>query len=277
MINALTIDVEDYFNVTAFEGCIRPEDWDNYPLRVGDNVLKILDILDEFSVRATFFVLGWIAERQPSIVKEIKKRGHEVGSHGYWHRLIYRTGQEAFRQDISKAKELLEDITGQPVIGYRAPSYSIVKESLWALDILAGEGYLYDSSIFPVVHDIYGLPGANRFPHEIHTRCGTIKEFPISTLSIPKLRFSIPVAGGGYLRFLPVCAIKKAITHINMREGQSAVIYFHPWEIDPGQPRIKAPLKSRFRHYTNLGSTVAKIRCLLSAFSFRPMSEILKF
>ena len=275
MNNALTIDVEDYFHVSAFEKYIRPEDWESYPFRAGDGVLKILDTLDEFRVSATFFVLGWVAERFPGLVVEIKKRGHEVACHGYWHKLVYSTGRDVFRQDVRRAKSVLEDITGAEVKGYRAPSYSITAKSLWALDILVEEGFAYDSSIFPIVHDIYGIPGASRFPHEINTSSGAIMEFPMSTIDVPGVGFKLPFAGGGYLRVLPVWAVKRAISYMNTRELQPAVLYFHPWEIDPGQPRIKASLRSRFRHYVNLNKTMTKIRFLLSLLKFAPMADVL--
>jgi len=277
--NALTIDVEDYFHVTAFEKHINSEDWDNYPLRVVDNTLKILDLLDTYSTKATFFVLGWVAERCPSLVREINKRGHEVACHGYGHRLIYRIGLENFRNDIRRAKAILEDICGESVNGYRAPSYSITKDSLWALDILIEEGFTYDSSIFPIVHDLYGIHDAHRFPHEITRPSGTIKEFPMSTIHIALrgMQYRIPVAGGGYLRLFPLCFIKRAIHRINKREGQPVVLYFHPWEIDPEQPRVKAGLKSRFRHYLNLNKTYEKVSDILSSFHFAPMRVVLDF
>jgi polysaccharide deacetylase family protein (PEP-CTERM system associated) len=277
MINALTIDVEDYFHVTAFEKYIRTEDWDNYPLRVVDNTLKILDILDERSVKATFFVLGWVAKRCPSLVKEIQKRGHEIACHGYGHELIYRIGPENFRRDIRKARMLLEDISGKKINGYRAPSYSITKKSLWAFDILIEEGFTYDSSIFPVAHDIYGISDANRFPHEINRPSGVIKEFPLSTLKfrISNFEFRIPIAGGGYLRLFPVWLIRRAINYINNCEGQPVVLYLHPWEIDPEQPRVRAGFKSRFRHYVNLDKTVGKVENLLSLFDFVLMRKVL--
>ncbi|MEE9213988.1 MAG: XrtA system polysaccharide deacetylase [Thermodesulfobacteriota bacterium] len=277
MINALTIDVEDYFHVTAFEKYVKCEDWDVYPSRVENNTLKILEMLDEFSVKATFFILGWVAERCPSVVKEIQKRGHEIACHGYKHKLLYHIGPKNFRKDIRMAKMLLEDICGKEINGYRAPSCSITEESMWALDILIEEGFTYDSSIFPILHDIYGIPNARRFPHEINRPSGVIKEFPMSTLEfrISDFGFRIPISGGGYLRLFPVCLIRKAINHINKSEGQPAVIYFHPWEIDHEQPRIRAGIRSRFRHYINLDKTVGKVKHLLSSFKFAPVGQVL--
>ncbi|MCE5312593.1 MAG: DUF3473 domain-containing protein [Nitrospiraceae bacterium] len=277
MHNALTVDVEDYFHVTAFERSIKSCDWDCMPLRVVDNTKRVLDLFDSHSVKATFFMLGWVAQRCPAIVKEIAARGHEVASHGCGHKLIYNIGPDAFRDDLRQSKEMLQDICGKEVAGYRAPSYSITKKSEWALDILIEEGFRYDSSIFPILHDIYGMPGAPRFPHTITTQAGQIKEFPITTYPIKffNKEFRLPVAGGGYLRLLPVRLIAKAIRSINTKENMPAVIYFHPWEIDPDQPRIKAPLKSRFRHYTNLSSTEDKLCHMLRSFSFVPMGSLL--
>jgi polysaccharide deacetylase family protein (PEP-CTERM system associated) len=277
MLNALTIDVEDYFQVTAFEHHVARDCWDNYPLRVERNTFRILDILDEKNLTATFFVLGWVAERRPSLVREIARRGHEIACHGYGHELIYKIGPDRFRDDVRRARILLEEITGKKVSGFRAPSYSITAKSLWALDILVEEGFSYDSSIFPIVHDIYGIPGGERFPHEIETQAGKIKEFPISTLSlgIGSWRSRLPIAGGGYLRLFPAQLVERAIKYINTCEKQPTVIYFHPWEIDPHQPRIKAGLKSRFRHYLNLERMEKKISYLLDTCKFSSIREIL--
>lgn len=277
MINALSVDVEDYFHVTAFEKCLDRSQWDGCPLRVGDNTARILDLFDEYRVTATFFVLGWVARRLPALVREIWRRGHEVACHGYGHELVYVIGPERFREDIRLAKSLLEDIGGVPVRGYRAPSYSITGASQWALEILAEEGFSYDSSIFPIVHDIYGIPGALRFPHRITTPSGCLTEFPLSTFPARVMgrEVRIPVSGGGYLRMLPVRLIAKAIAAINRRECQPTILYFHPWEIDPGQPRIRAGLRSRFRHYTNLSRMEEKLRALLGRFTYAPVSEVI--
>lgn len=278
MINALTIDVEDYFHVNAFARHIKPAEWDTYPLRVEGNTLRILDMLDEFSFHATFFVLGWVAERLPALVREIQHRGHEIACHGYGHQLIYNLSQQEFRADISKAKSILENICGVRVYGYRAPSYSITTKSLWALDILVEEGFTYDSSIFPITHDIYGIPGGKRFPHDLSTHSGKIREFPISTFAVTVggWKTNVPIAGGGYLRLLPVRLVAKAIRVINGKEKQPAIVYFHPWEIDPQQPRIKAGMKSRFRHYLNLERMESKIRHLLTTFTFSSAIDCLE-
>lgn len=277
MFNALTIDVEDYFQVTAFKQHVRREDWDRFPLRVVDNTARILDMLDECSIKATFFVLGWVAKRAPGMVRDIQARGHEIACHGYGHQLIYDIGPDNFRADIRMARSILEDTCGTKINGYRAPSYSITKESLWALNILLEEGFIYDSSIFPVIHDIYGMPDASRFPHAIKTSSGVIQEFPLSTVEIkvPGLTYRLPIAGGGYLRLFPVWLFKSGISRINVQERQPAVLYFHPWEMDPGQPKIKAGGKSRFRHYINLHKTEAKVRSLFNSFKFVPMGQVL--
>ncbi len=277
MINALTIDIEDYFHVTAFERQINPDQWDTYPLRVEGNTMRILDLLDEFQVSATFFVLGWVADRLPSLVKEIHRRGHEIACHGYAHQLVYRLTPDEFRKDVSTAKKILENICGEPVNGYRAPSYSIITKSLWALDILIEEGFTYDSSIFPILHDIYGIPGGKRFPHEISTHSGNIQEFPISTmcLKLGGWQTHVPIAGGGYLRLIPAPLVGRALQFINNSENKPVIVYFHPWEIDPGQPHIRAGLKSTFRHYLNLERMELKVRYLLENFRFSSAHDVL--
>lgn len=278
MLNALTVDVEDYFQVNAFAKIVRQDCWNTFPLRVADNTRRTLDLFDEFNVKATFFILGWVAERLPNLVQDIQRRGHEIACHGYGHQLVYDIGPEAFRQDIRRSKQILEDQCGQQVHGYRAPSYSITKSSLWALDILVEEGFTYDSSIFPVYHDTYGVPDAPRFPHLITRRSGTIREFPLTTLPlyIGSKEYRLPIAGGGYLRLLPTELIRWGITRINRAENQPAVLYFHPWEIDPDQPRIKAGIKSRFRHYLNLDKTEGKLRHLMKNIAFTSMDNVLK-
>lgn len=278
MINALTIDVEDYFQVTAFEGVVDRQDWAVYPSRVENNTRRVLDLLDEYSIKATFFVLGWIAERLPDIVLDISKRGHEVACHGYGHELVYTLAPEAFRADVRRSKAFLEQLTGTPVLGYRAPSYSITQKSLWALDILIEEGFAYDSSIFPIVHDNYGIPGAERFSYTITRPAGSILEFPLTTLNMNMLgrKIALPIAGGGYLRLLPAGVIQWGMRRINQIEQQPTVLYFHPWEIDADQPRIRASLKSRFRHYLNLDTTEDKLRTLFRGLEFGTMSRVLE-
>ena len=274
VLNAMTVDVEDYFHVQAFADVVAPADWDHYPSRVERNTLRLLEIFACRGIRASFFVLGWVAEKCPTLVRQICQAGHRVGCHGYAHRAIYEGDESDFRKDLRKAKRTIEDILGAAVHSYRAPSYSITARTLWALEILGEEGFEFDSSIYPIVHDRYGIPGAPRFPHLRNLQCGRqIKEFPPSTLRI--FGSNIPVAGGGYLRLLPYKTTAWAIHYLNHREKQPAMVYLHPWEIDPDQPRISASWRSRFRHYHNLDSTETKCLKLLSDFTWGPMEEVL--
>ncbi|MBI4271480.1 MAG: DUF3473 domain-containing protein [Candidatus Rokubacteria bacterium] len=274
MLNALTIDVEDYYQVSAFESCVRFDAWPTYESRVEKNTGRVLDILDEYGVKATFFVLGWEAERRPRMVEEIVARGHEVGSHGYRHRLVYSMTPAECRDDILRSKACLESITGTPIAGFRAASYSIVARSRWCLDTLIELGFEYDSSIFPIHHDRYGIPDAKRFPHVLERRKGRIVEFPLSTVRC--FGVNVPIAGGAYLRFFPSRLIRAGVRRINQVEGQPAIVYLHPWELDPDQPRLRGPLKSRIRHYTNLGKMERKFRRLLEAFPFGTVRDVLK-
>jgi len=269
---AFTVDVEDYFHVSAFSGVIRPEDWDHYECRVESSTRQILEIAARHSTRGTFFVLGWVAERYPGLVREIANAGHEIGCHSHWHQLVYELGPDRFRSDLVKARDTLQCITGQPVRLYRAPSFSITKQSLWALEILVEEGFEVDSSIYPIRHDRYGIPDAPRVPHEIHTPAGRILEFPGMTCRIGPV--PIPAGGGGYLRLFPWMLTHHLLTQIR-RSGQPLNVYLHPWEVDVDQPRISAPLKSRLRHYQNLRTTTPKLAQLLSAFRLSTMSEVL--
>ncbi len=267
--NYLTVDVEDYFQVSAFEKVVGFHNWDKYPLRVENNTRKILDCFAARGVRATFFILGWIAEKIPFLVREIAGAGHEIACHGYSHRLVYNQSPAEFKEDTRKAKDLLEQITGSPVRGYRAPSYSITAKSLWALEILEELGFAYDSSIFPIHHDRYGLPGSPRFRYR-HPRLNLV-EYPISTAII--MGRKVPIAGGGYFRLFPYSFTRMALKRINTGEGRPFIFYFHPWEIDPDQPRMKKiGLVSRFRHYLNLDRTAVRLEQLLNDFSFQPIS-----
>jgi len=324
MLNALTIDLEDYFQVQAFSHIVRFEDWDKYEARVERNTYRILEIFADPSklrtpnsepsssnfehrtlnvehktpVKATFFCLGWIAERYPHLIREIQAHGHEIACHGYAHRLIYQQSKEEFKEDIHKAKILLEEITGQAVIGYRAPSYSITSTSTWAFEVLMEEGFQYDSSIFPIRHDFYGMPDAPRFPFSVSLNgSGTpefnklnseyqtsnseprtpkvIIEFPLTTS--PFGRFNLPISGGGYFRLFPYSFVRKGLARINQVEGQPFIFYLHPWEIDPDQPRIQgAGVKSRFRHYLNLNKTESRLQSLLTDFNFNSLREVLQ-
>lgn len=259
----LSVDVEDYFQVEAFSDRVERDKWTDYPSRVVSNTLRLLDLFDERNAKATFFFLGWVAEQYPQLVKEVVARGHEPACHSYWHRLIYSLTPDEFREDTRRAKDVIEQAAGQPVFGYRAPSYSITTRSLWALEVLRECGFLYDSSVFPIRHDTYGIPGAPRMPFQVVTAGGSIGEFPLTTF-----RFlggpNLPVAGGGYLRMLPLWYAKFG-RFLASREGLPLILYVHPWEIDPEQPRIAGRLKSRLRHYTNLSRTYDRLGRLIAA------------
>ncbi len=273
---ALTVDVEDYFQVMAFERCIDRESWDSWPQRVEGNTDRILELFARHQLRATFFVLGWVAERFGGLVRRIADAGHEIACHGYGHQRITAMSREAFHQDLLRAKGLLEDLIGRAVEGYRAPSYTITARTLWALDELIDAGFTYDSSIFPISHDIYGMPGAQRLPHVLEREHGSIREFPPTTfpLTVCGRSRNLPVAGGGYLRLLPASWVAAAFASL-LRHGEPCLLYFHPWEVDPDQPRIKAPLKSRFRHYLHLDTTEDKLRYLFARYRFAPMRQVL--
>jgi len=347
MINFLTIDIEDYFQVHALSGVIRYEDWPNYECRVERNTHRLLEMLHDSipnrqtaipthsldnpltqavlpsssseallrpptGPRATFFILGWIAERYPDLVRKIRKEGHEIACHGYAHKLIYEQSKEEFRSDVRKAKVILEDITGSEVIGYRAPGYSIVERSEWAFEILMEEGFRYDSSIFPIRHDFYGMPGAPRFPFLISRNgngsvsfSGSVDlpfppmnasthslvnssdgprsairdpqfliEFPLSTVQL--LGMNLPVSGGGYFRLFPYSLVKRGLQRLNEVEKRPFIFYVHPWELDDGQPKIQGlGLRSRFRHYVNLSRTEEKLAKLLGDFDFCTIRDLL--
>ena len=272
--NALTVDVEDYFQVSAFAKSIKPTDWDGQPLRVEKNTQRLMDMFDQAQVKATFFVLGWVADRNRGLIREIAERGHEVACHGYSHQLIYNQTPAVFREETIRSKSLLEDIVQMPVTGYRAASYSITRNSLWALDILAEAGFVYDSSIFPVRHDRYGIHDAKEIPHRLETPKGhSIVEFPLSTAKI--FKYKLPVAGGGYFRLYPYALTRAGLAQINRRQ-QPFIFYLHPWEIDPDQPRIEAGWFSRFRHYNNLDKCEHRLTRLLSDFDFTTCQDVLK-
>jgi len=275
MLNALTIDVEDYYHVSAFEAVVPFADWERYESRVEKNTHRILDLLDAHTTKATFFVLGWVVERHPGLIRTLVARGHEVASHGYAHQRVYTQTPEQFRTETRRSKLLLEDTLGQPIRGYRAASYSITVQSLWALDVLREEGFVYDSSIFPIRHDLYGIPSHPRFCYMIAGQSDApLVEFPLSTLRLGGTNF--PIAGGGYLRLFPYAYTRWGIRYLNRREDQPAVVYLHPWELDPEQPRLPAGKLSRFRHYTNLHRMEERFVRLLQDFSFGTMSEVLQ-
>ena len=330
MLNILTVDLEDYFQVYAFSNVIKFDDWGTYECRIERNTDHLLEILDGVKtqyikrqhcstsalrtpVRATFFVLGWIAERYPGLVQRIQKEGHEIACHGYAHRRIYTQSREEFRKDVRKSKSLLEDIIGGEVIGYRAPNYSITNKSRWAFEVLVEEGFKYDSSVFPIRHDFYGMPDAPRFPFAVslngndnfefsmlnfelratapqhgntapplvciapNSKLRTqhyLLEFPASTVKVFGTNF--PISGGGYFRLFPYSLIRRGLKNINQRENKPFLFYLHPWELDVEQPRVKeARLRSRFRHYVNLDKTESKLRRLLSDFQFSTVRQLL--
>lgn len=272
MLNALTIDIEDYFQVSNFEGYIPRTRWEVMPIRIEESVSKILDLLSVYKIKATFFVLGWIAERMAYLIRRIWSEGHEIASHGYDHRLAYNLNPMEFRSDVRKSKSAIENAIGESVFGYRATSYSIVRRNLWYLQILAEEGFLYDSSIYPVYHDRYGIPDWDRFPQMVNFNGYSIYEIPPSTFKI--FGHNIPIAGGGYLRLLPIKFLSHCISKINTVEGKPAIVYFHPWELDTDQPRIKVPFHRAFRHYHNLHTTYNKISYLMEQFNFCQISKI---
>jgi len=268
----MTVDVEDYFQVSAFEPHIAREHWERLPCRVERNMDRILVLFDEHNVQATFFVLGWMAERYPRMVRDISDAGHEVASHGYQHVRVVNQTPGAFRADVRRTKALLEDTTGQAVRGYRAASYSIGRNNLWALDELLEAGHEYSSSIYPIHHDLYGMPEAPRFAFR-HRSEGGILEVPVTTVMVGQRK--LPCGGGGYFRLFPYTLSRWALQQVNQHDGESAVFYFHPWEIDPGQPRQTGiGLKTRVRHYLNLSRTEARLARLLSDFCWGRMDKI---
>ena len=263
ILNALTVDVEDYFQVQAFAEIIARDAWDSLPRRVERNTDRLLDLFAESSTKATFFTLGWVAERHPRLVRRMVDEGHEVASHGFEHRRADSQTADEFRADIVKTKRLLEDVGGAPVRGYRAATFSIGPKNWWAYTVLAEAGYAYSSSLFPIAHDLYGTPDASRAPFR-EQRSG-LAELPLTTVRI--LGRNFPCSGGGYFRLLPYAVSRWAMRRVNRADGMACIFYLHPWEIDPEQPRQeRAPLKSRFRHYTNLAATEGRLRRLLHDF-----------
>jgi len=274
MNNVLSVDVEDYFHVAALARTIKVEDWPQISPRVVENTRRLLDLFDRHGVKATHFVLGWVAERFPDLVREIDSRGHEIASHGYSHQLVYDQTPELFFDETARSKEILENILGKEVVGYRAASYSITNKSLWALDILHDLGFKYDSSIFPIRHDRYGIPDAEPLPHKLKTPKGNdIVEFPLTTSNIFGIK--VPAAGGGYFRLYPYAFSKYLLSKVQ-RNNKPIVFYLHPWEIDHEQPKVKASALSTFRHYNNLHKCEQRLENLLEDFSFATMSEVLK-
>jgi len=271
--NVLTIDVEDYFQVSGFEEHAPRREWDDFECRVEANTYRLLELLADCDVTATFFVLGWVADRYPNLVRDIHAQGHEIASHSYWHRLIYSIAPDEFRRDLRQSREVLEDAIGEPVTAFRAPSFSITERSRWAQEILAEEGFTVDSSVFPIHHDRYGIPDAQPRLHQIETAAGDLWEFPPSVARFA--RTNIPVSGGGYFRLFPYRWTSHWLRQINTA-GQPFIFYLHPWEIDPEQPRIHAASRlSKFRHYVNLKTTEKKLSRLLSDFRFTTLRDVI--
>ena len=268
--NALTIDVEDYFQVSAFAPYIRRSEWDTRECRVERNVGRILELLSQQDIKATFFTLGWLAERYPQLVRAIVAGGHELASHGYGHERASDLSRDAFTQDVTRAKKLLEDLGGKAVLGYRAPSFSIGTANLWAFDVLAATGHQYSSSVYPIKHDHYGMPDSPRFAYRL---ANGLLEVPVTTLRV--MNRNLPSSGGGYFRLLPYALSRWMLRKVNREDRESAVFYFHPWEIDPGQPRIAGiDAKTRFRHYVNIGRTEGRLQSLMQDFRWGRMDQI---
>lgn len=275
VINAFTVDVEDYFHVAALSSVISRESWPTREYRVERNTEHLLDILAEKHVRGTFFVLGWVAERSHALLREIAAAGHEIACHGFSHELIYRQTPSEFREETRRAKRCLEDVVGQEVLGYRAASFSITRDSLWALDVLIDLGFEYDSSIYPIHHDHYGIPGASLELGKVEAPSRrTLVEFPMCVATLFGLR--VPVSGGGYFRILPYWLTRAGLKQVNERARRPFPFYLHPWEVDPDQPRIKVDGLSHFRHYTNLGRCEERLRRVLGDFTFAPIRDVLK-
>ncbi|MFT6896513.1 MAG: polysaccharide deacetylase family protein (PEP-CTERM system associated) [Paraglaciecola sp.] len=266
----MTVDVEDFFHVSAFESIITPEQWKDYQPRVDGNTRRLLDLFAKHDVKSTFFVLGWVAERYPQLIKDIHAQGHEIASHGYAHRRATEQTPEEFKADVTRSKDHLEDLLGEALVGYRAPSFSIGYDNEWAFEVLAELGFQYSSSTYPVKHDLYGTPDWPRFAY---MRKEGIIEIPIPTLKV--LGKQTPIGGGGYFRLYPYQLTKSLVCSYLKKEKQPYSFYFHPWEIDSEQPRLThAPLKSRFRHYVNLDKTYGKLERLLVDFSWGTMRDV---
>ncbi|MDA7977328.1 MAG: DUF3473 domain-containing protein [Pirellulales bacterium] len=273
-LNAFTVDVEDYFHVSAFERGIDRSEWDAFECRVEDSTLRLIDLLAEHGVQATFFVLGWVARKFPGLVRRVAESGHEIASHGFWHRLVYNQTREEFRADICQSRDELQAITGQSVTAYRAPSFSVIERSMWALEILVEEGFRVDSSIFPVRHDRYGVADAKYEIHLRETPVGLICEFPPSIYRLSRL--NVPIAGGGYFRLFPMGLVRRGWNRL-AKQGLPGMFYIHPWEVDPDQPRLRvAGRLARFRHYVNLRHTEDKLSRFLSCYSFNTLSNVLR-
>jgi len=272
--NAMTVDVEDYFHVAALAEAIRRDDWSSMEYRADANTHKLLELFADKGIKATFFILGWVAQRSPELIRAIHAAGHEIACHGMSHQLVYRQTPQEFLQETRDSKALLEDLIAAPVHGYRAASWSITKQSLWALDVIHDLGFEYDSSIFPIRHDRYGIVDAPLRPGVMVTPSGgKLVEFPPSTATMLGVR--VPVAGGGYFRLLPYWLTRMGLRQINRDLQQSFIFYLHPWEVDPEQPRVRVGWLSRFRHYTNLRKTHDRLQRLIEEFRFTTVRNVL--
>ena len=272
VVNGLSVDVEDWFQVGAFETVIDRSNWDGLKLRVEDNVARILDLFAKSDAKGTFFTLGWVAERHPALIQRIVAEGHEIASHGYDHARVFTFTRDEFAADLAKAQAILEDASGQPIKGYRAPSFSFDPRTPWAFDVLAEAGYTYSSSVAPVVHDHYGWPQAPRFAFK-PLETSELVEIPVTTAMVGGRK--VAAGGGGFFRVLPYAFSRWAIRQVNEKEGRPAIFYFHPWEVDPDQPRVEnAPMRSKLRHYTNLDKMAGKLTDLVNDFSFGRMDEV---
>ncbi len=271
--NALTVDVEEYFTVQNLDGVVTRDQWPAQPLRSDEQTRRLLDLCDQHQVKATFFVLGWVADRQRPLVQEIHRRGHEIAAHSYWHKLVFEMTPEEFRTDLRRVKTLLEDLTGGPIWGYRAPTYSVTQKSLWAHQILVEEGFKYSSSIFPIVHDRYGIADYPRFPVRLELGQKKLWEFPLTTLRVGGK--NLPVAGGGYLRLLPARSVALALAHVNEVEHQPTIVYLHPWEIDPEIPRFSQGWLKDKRGYMGLDNMYQKLDLLMDLFHFTTVAQVL--
>jgi len=268
----LSVDVEDYFMVEAFSDSIQRSSWEGFPSRVEANTHRILDLLDQYGTRGTFFFLGWVAARFPKLVREVGERGHELACHSYWHRPVYKLSKQEFREDTRNARDAIEQASGLGVYGYRAPTWTITENSLWALDILIEEGFTYDSSIYPIRHDLYGIPGASRFPYAYRAESGRqLIEFPPATIRFAGI--NLPAAGGGYLRILPFWYTERVFRKFEKEYKRPLVVYLHPWEVDQEQPHIHAKLSSRLRHYTHIERMQPRLETLLKRHAFRPFQS----
>ena len=274
MRNALTFDLEEYFHVSAYADHVQPIDWNSFPSRVAESTDRILQMLDLHQLHATFFVLGWLAEKKPDVIRRVSAAGHEIACHSFFHRRVFEMSPAEFREDTRRAKAVIEDVTGKQVLGYRAPSFSITAESTWAFEILAEAGFRYDSSIYPIDHPCYGMPNAPRALFRIETANGPILECPLTVLELAGFRS--PIAGGAYLRALPYAYTRWGLRYLNEREKRFGCVYVHPWEIDPGQMRMKGGMTSHVRHRLGLRRLEKKLDRLMGDFEFCPLGELIE-